>query len=100
MGRREAGECDTEPDAVEQEEQHVLATEAGPGAGPPGPVPIREVGEGRRERGRDDLVGQDLVRDRPAVVLQQVERAGVEDVGKQADGAELGDLVAELREAR
>ena len=40
-----------------------------------------------------------LCDDRAAVVLQQVESAGVEDVGKQADGAELGDLVAELREA-
>ena len=40
------------------------------------------------------------MRDRAAVVLQQVERAGVEDVGKQADGAEFGDLVAEFREAR
>jgi len=93
----QAGHRDEHADAVEHEEQQVLAAEAGAAAVAEGPVAVAEVGERRRDRDADHLGGQRLVVHRALAAgePEQVEQADVDDEGHQADDAELGHLVPE-----
>ena len=85
-------------DAIEQEEQHVLAGEAGSGAMTERPQPVAGVGDQRCDDDRDGLGGQRLVVEWSvsARVEQRIEHQQVDDEPHAADGQELQALADEL----
>jgi len=88
-------------DAVDHEEQDVLAAKAGALTIAPRPVPVREVGERHGDDDRDGLGTQRLVEERAfaAGKSQQVEQADIDNEGDGPDNAELGQFVHEVAEA-
>jgi hypothetical protein len=83
LGHGEHRALDQQPDAVECEEQRVLPAQALAVAALVGPLPVQDVGRGRRDHRRDDL------RLERADRQQQVEHREVDDRVDPADRQEL-----------
>ena len=94
MAEPQARQGDEHRNAVEREEEDVLATHMGATAVPEGPEAVAEVGEGCRCDDADRLGGERLVLQRSGV-QEEVEEAHVDDEGKGAHDAELRDLAEE-----
>jgi hypothetical protein len=86
---------DHQADAVEDEEQHVLAAQAGAVPMPERPVAVREVGERRGDHGGDHVRGDGA---HPGAAVQQIEDRESDDEGDRADTSELRELTPEMRE--
>src|SRR5512135_2703712 len=89
-GEAQRAQRDEQPDRVQHHEQAVLSAQ--PRARPVGerPVPVAEVGAGRRHDRR-----QRLGRQRPEAhtAVQHVEQADIDDVAERSHDPELGQLV-------
>jgi len=87
--------------AVDDEEQHVFAPEAGAFAITPRPVPVREVGERGGQNGGDGFCTQGLVVQRAFATneAQHVEQTHIDDERRCSHDAKLRQLVDDVAKA-